>query len=102
MTCEVIEVKDDGNRLIRFHYDRGTNFFTELDKIGQMPLPPYIKEKLKDKERYQTVYSKEEGSAAAPTAGLHFTPELLDADSLKRREGRVRHTACRPWHVPAR
>lgn len=79
MTCEVIEVKDDGNRLIRFHYDKGTNFFTELDKIGQMPLPPYIKEKLKDKERYQTVYSKEEGSAAAPTAGLHFTPELLNA-----------------------
>ena len=79
MTCEVIEVKNDGNRLIRFHYDKGTNFFTELDKIGQMPLPPYIKEKLKDKERYQTVYSKEEGSAAAPTAGLHFTPELLDA-----------------------
>ena len=78
MTCEVIEVKDDGNRMIRFHYDKGTNFFTELDKIGQMPLPPYIKEKLKDKERYQTVYSKEEGSAAAPTAGLHFTPELLE------------------------
>ena len=77
MTCEVIEVKDDGNRMIRFHYDKGTNFFTELDKIGQMPLPPYIKEKLKDKERYQTVYSKEEGSAAAPTAGLHFTKELL-------------------------
>ena len=72
MTCEVIEVKDDGNRLIRFHYDKGTNFVTELDKIGQMPLPPYIKEKLKDKERYQTVYSKEEGSAAAPTAGLHL------------------------------
>ena len=72
-------MKDDGNRMIRFHYDKDTNFFTELDKIGQMPLPPYIKEKLKDKERYQTVYSKEEGSAAAPTAGLHFTPELLDA-----------------------
>lgn len=51
MTCEVIEVKDDGNRMIRFHYDKGTNFFTELDKIGQMPLPPYIKEKLKDKEQ---------------------------------------------------
>ena len=77
MICEVIEVKDDGNRLIRFHYDKGTNFFTELDKIGQMPLPPYIKEKLKDKERYQTVYSEVNGSAAAPTAGLHFTPELL-------------------------
>ena len=78
MTCEVIEVKDDGNRMIRFHYDKGTNFFTELDKIGQMPLPPYIKEKLKDKERYQTVYSKVVGSAAAPTAGLHFTKELLE------------------------
>lgn len=75
MTCEVIEVKPDGNRMIRFHCDG--NFFAELDKIGQMPLPPYIKEKLRDKERYQTVYSKEEGSAAAPTAGLHFTPELL-------------------------
>ena len=83
MTCEVIEVKDDGNRLIRFPLTAGTNFFTELDKIGQMPLPPYIKEKLKDKERYQTVYSKEEGSAAAPTAGLHFTPELLDAPAPK-------------------
>ena len=83
MTCEVIEVKDDGNRMIRFHYDKGTNFFTELDKIGQMPLPPYIKEKLKDKERYQTVYSKEEGSAAAPTAGLHFTPELLERIAAK-------------------
>lgn len=76
MTCEVIEVKDDGNRMIHFVYNG--NFFEELDKIGQMPLPPYIKEKLKDKERYQTVYSKEEGSAAAPTAGLHFTPELLE------------------------
>ena len=76
MTCEVMEVKPDGNRMIRFHCDG--NFFAELDKIGQMPLPPYIKEKLRDKERYQTVYSKEEGSAAAPTAGLHFTPELLE------------------------
>ena len=76
MTCEVIEVKPDGNRLIRFHCDG--NFFAEHDKIGQMPLPPYIKEKLRDNERYQTVYSKEEGSAAAPTAGLHFTPELLE------------------------
>lgn len=78
MTCEVVDVKPDGNRLIHFSYDNPGGFFTELDKIGQMPLPPYIKEKLKDKERYQTVYSKEEGSAAAPTAGLHFTPELLE------------------------
>ena len=73
---EVIEVKEDGNRLVKFTYD-GV-FFELLDRVGQMPLPPYIKEKLKDKERYQTVYSKEVGSAAAPTAGLHFTPELLD------------------------
>lgn len=76
MTCTVLSVKEDGNRLIQFAYEG--NFFTELDAIGQMPLPPYIKEKLQDKERYQTVYSKEEGSAAAPTAGLHFTPELLN------------------------
>ena len=78
MTCEVIEVKDDGNRMIRFHYDKDTNFFTELDKIGQMPLPPYIHEQLQDPERYQTVYSRANGSAAAPTAGLHFTKELLE------------------------
>jgi len=76
MTGEVTRVQEDGNRLIRFTYE-GV-FFTLLDQIGQMPLPPYIKEKLRDKERYQTVYSKEVGSAAAPTAGLHFTPELLD------------------------
>ena len=76
MTCTVVEVKPDGNRMIQFKYEG--NFFVELDKIGQMPLPPYIKAKLEDKERYQTVYSKEEGSAAAPTAGLHFTPELLE------------------------
>ncbi len=76
MTCRVVEVKPDGNRMIQFQYEG--NFFAELDKIGQMPLPPYIKEKLQDKERYQTVYAKEEGSAAAPTAGLHFTPALLE------------------------
>ena len=83
MTCEVIEVKDDGNRLIRFHYDKGTNFFTELDKIGQMPLPPYITKQLEDQSQYQTVYAKELGSAAAPTAGLHFTPELMDTIRAK-------------------
>lgn len=75
LKAEVIEVKDDGNRIIEFSYN---GVFEEiLDKLGQMPLPPYIKEKLEDKERYQTVYSKFEGSAAAPTAGLHFTKELL-------------------------
>lgn len=73
--CEVTEVKEDGNRVIKFEFDG--NFFAILDEVGQMPLPHYITEELKDKERYQTVYSKELGSAAAPTAGLHFTPELL-------------------------
>ena len=76
MTGEVTEVREDGNRVVRFTYEG--LFFALLDQIGQMPLPPYIKEKLQDKERYQTVYSREIGSAAAPTAGLHFTPELLD------------------------
>lgn len=74
--AEVLEVKDDGNRIIKFEYD---GIFEEiLDELGTMPLPPYITEKLEDKEMYQTIYSKELGSAAAPTAGLHFTPELLD------------------------
>ncbi len=76
LRAEIIEVKPDGNRIVRFEYD---GVWEELlDKLGEMPLPPYIKEKLEDKERYQTVYSKIEGSAAAPTAGLHFTNELLD------------------------
>ena len=71
----VIEVLQDGNRLVRFSYD---GIFEEvLDALGQMPLPPYITHKLQDKNRYQTVYAKYDGSAAAPTAGLHFTPELL-------------------------
>ena len=76
MNAEVVEVRDDGNRIVDF--DCHENFFSTLDKIGQMPLPPYITEKLEDKERYQTVYSHELGSAAAPTAGLHFTEELMD------------------------
>ncbi len=75
LKAKIVDILPDGNRLIEFE---GTvNFFDKLDKIGQMPLPPYIKEKLKDKSRYQTVYAKDLGSAAAPTAGLHFTPELL-------------------------
>ncbi|MDY5649069.1 MAG: tRNA preQ1(34) S-adenosylmethionine ribosyltransferase-isomerase QueA [Lachnospiraceae bacterium] len=75
LTGEVIDVVEEGNRLIRFHYE---GIFEEiLDQLGQMPLPPYITHQLKDKNRYQTVYAKHDGSAAAPTAGLHFTPELL-------------------------
>ncbi len=73
---EVVEVIDEGNRLIQFHYK---GIFEEiLDELGQMPLPPYITHRLEDKNRYQTVYAKHEGSAAAPTAGLHFTKELLE------------------------
>ncbi|MEG1551250.1 MAG: tRNA preQ1(34) S-adenosylmethionine ribosyltransferase-isomerase QueA [Oscillospiraceae bacterium] len=75
LKAEVLDVLPDGNRVVKFCYDG--NFFNILDKIGQMPLPHYITEKLEDNERYQTVYSKELGSAAAPTAGLHFTDELL-------------------------
>ena len=76
LECTVKDILDDGNRIIEFKCDG--NIFAVLDEIGQMPLPPYIKEKLLDKERYQTVYSKHLGSAAAPTAGLHFTPEMLE------------------------
>ena len=75
LTGEIIDVVEEGNRLIRFRYE---GIFEEiLDQLGQMPLPPYITHQLKDKNRYQTVYAKYDGSAAAPTAGLHFTPELL-------------------------
>jgi len=76
LKAHVLEVLEGGNRLVQFSYEG--NFYETLDKIGQMPLPPYIKKRLENGERYQTVYSKELGSAAAPTAGLHFTPELLD------------------------
>ncbi len=81
LSAVVRDVLPDGNRVIEFKC-KG-DFFATLDKVGQMPLPPYIKEKLNDKERYQTVYSKELGSAAAPTAGLHFTPELLEQIKAK-------------------
>lgn len=76
LEAEVLEVVEDGNRRIRFSYE---GIFEEvLDQLGEMPLPPYITHKLKEKNRYQTVYAKYDGSAAAPTAGLHFTPQLLD------------------------
>lgn len=78
---EIIDIATEGNRIIHFDYDREkySNVYEILHKIGLMPLPPYITECLKDNSRYQTVYAKDEGSAAAPTAGLHFTPELLKA-----------------------
>ncbi len=75
LTATVREVKDDGNRIVEFHFEG--IFLEVLEQLGKMPLPPYIKEELQDQERYQTVYSREVGSAAAPTAGLHFTQELL-------------------------
>lgn len=81
LKAEVIDVVDEGNRLLRFEYE---GIFEEiLDQLGQMPLPPYITHQLKDKNRYQTVYAKHDGSAAAPTAGLHFTPDLLQQIQAK-------------------
>ena len=75
LTGEILEIAEEGNRLVQFTYE---GIFEEiLDRLGQMPLPPYITHQLKDKSRYQTVYARHSGSAAAPTAGLHFTPELL-------------------------
>lgn len=76
LTATVAEVKEDGNRIVEFHYEG--IFLEVLERLGKMPLPPYIKAELADQERYQTVYSKEVGSAAAPTAGLHWTQELLE------------------------
>ena len=82
LKAEVLEIIEGGNRIIQFDYD---GIFEEiLDELGQMPLPPYITHDLEDKNRYQTVYAKQEGSAAAPTAGLHFTPELLKEIQKKR------------------
>ena len=76
LTGEVVDIVEEGNRLVKFSYE---GIFEEiLDQLGQMPLPPYIHHQLQDKNRYQTVYAKHDGSAAAPTAGLHFTPELLE------------------------
>ena len=87
LTGEVLDVVEEGNRLIRFTYN---GIFEEiLDVLGQMPLPPYITHQLKDKNRYQTVYAKHDGSAAAPTAGLHFTPELLAI--LKEKGVKIAH-----------
>ncbi len=76
LRCEVLEILDGGNRVVKFFYEG--NFYNILDEVGEMPLPHYITEKLEDKDRYQTVYAENLGSAAAPTAGLHFTPEILE------------------------
>ena len=81
LTAEVVEELPGGNRMVRFDYEG--IFLEVLERLGKMPLPPYIKEELQDQERYQTVYSKVVGSAAAPTAGLHFTPELLEKIAAK-------------------
>lgn len=85
LTAEVEEIAEEGNRIVRFDYDREkyANVYEILHEIGLMPLPPYITEQLGDNSRYQTVYAREEGSAAAPTAGLHFTPELLEKIKAK-------------------
>ena len=82
---EIIDIVEEGNRIIKFTYDKNkyANVYEILHEIGMMPLPPYITEQLKDNSRYQTVYAREEGSAAAPTAGLHFTPELIEALKAK-------------------
>ena len=92
LTATVVEVQETGNRVVEFHYEG--IFLEVLERLGKMPLPPYIKEELQDQERYQTVYSKEVGSAAAPTAGLHWTKELLE----KAREKGVK-TAFVTLHV---
>ena len=81
LTAEIVEEVEGGNRLVKFHYEG--IFLEVLERLGKMPLPPYIKEELRDQERYQTVYSRELGSAAAPTAGLHFTKELLEKIAAK-------------------
>ena len=85
LTAEVGDIVEEGNRILQFFYDKEqySNVYEILHEIGLMPLPPYITERLQDKSRYQTVYAREEGSAAAPTAGLHFTPELLESIKQK-------------------
>ena len=85
LTGEVIDIVEEGNRIIKFEYDKEkyANIYDVLSVVGMMPLPPYITERLEDASRYQTVYAREEGSAAAPTAGLHFTPELLERIKAK-------------------
>ena len=98
LTGEVVDIVDEGNRLIRFEYE---GIFEEiLDRLGQMPLPPYITHQLRDKDRYNTVYAEHSGSAAAPTAGLHFTPELL-REIEEKGVDIAGDAPCGARHVPA-
>ena len=99
MIGEVVGIVEEGNRLVQFEYE---GIFEEiLDQLGQMPLPPYITHQLEDKNRYQTVYAKHTGSAAAPTAGLHFTPELLKEIEEKGIDIARVTLACRTWNIPS-
>ena len=99
LTATVTGVQEDGNRVVQFHYQ---GIFLEiLEKLGKTPLPPYIKEEPQDQERYQTVYSRALGSAAAPTAGLHFTQELLEKIRKKGVEGGLCHPSCGPRYLPS-
>jgi S-adenosylmethionine:tRNA ribosyltransferase-isomerase len=94
--AEVIEEGEAGMRTIHFSDD------ALLSELGQVALPPYIHEPLQNQNRYQTVYADQKGSVAAPTAGLHFTPELLGPDKTERRKMPVRNTPCRVGYIPAR
>jgi len=99
LKAEVIEIVEEGNRLVRFEYD---GIFEEiLDRIGIVPLPPYITKKLDDAERYQTVYSRYKGSAAAPTAGLHFTLGAFGRIGRPGRKDCLCDASCGAWHIQA-
>ena len=99
LTAQVGETEEDGNKMVTFFYDTET-LYEKLDVFGKMPLPPYITKQLEDQSQYQTVYAKELGSAAAPTAGLHFTPELMDTLRASRRPHHRGHPPCGAGHLP--
>ena len=99
--AEILEVVEGGNRLLRMNTG-GAEIYDILERIGSMPLPPYITEKLRDGSRYQTVYARDAGSAAAPTAGLHFTEELLDRLRAQGNRGRAGFAARGAWNISAR
>lgn len=99
LTAVVDETLPDGNKHVTFSYDTET-LYEKLDEFGKMPLPPYITKQLEDQSQYQTVYAKELGSAAAPTAGLHFTPQLMDTIRSRGVNHCRGYAACRAWHLP--